>query len=163
MRIILAIVFSVLLVPATSAQSHSDKEQVKEVLHHLFKGMEFGDSAMVRSVFTDDATLVSVFRNKNHEPVLRRDASIQQFLKAIGTPHPEPYHEETWNMNIMMDGDLAQVWCNYAFYVGKKFSHCGVDAFHFHNTANGWKIFHLSDTRRNSDCNVPQEVADKYK
>ena len=30
-------------------------------------------------------------------------------------------------------------------------------------TADGWKIFHLADTRRREGCKVPQEIQDKHK
>lgn len=136
---------------------------IKEVINRLFKGMETGDTSMMRSTFSDGATLVSVYRDKNNVPGLRRDPSVDTFLKVIATPHPEPYIEETWNMKIFVDGDLAQAWCDYGLYVGKKFSHCGVDAFHLHKTAEGWKIFHLADTRRTTNCEIPNEIQSKYK
>jgi hypothetical protein len=66
-------------------------------------------------------------------------------------------------VDIKIDGDFAQAWCDYAFYVGKNFSHCGVDAFQLHKTKEGWKIFHLADTRRRSGCVVPKEIEDKFK
>lgn len=163
MRIILSALILLTYVLPGRTQQHPGEAEVKDVVQRLFKAMELGDSAVMRRVFTKDATLVSVFRNKAGEPVLKRDASVQQFLDAIGTPHPEPYYEEIWNVDVKIDDDLAQVWCDYAFYVGKKFSHCGVDAFHLHKTASGWKIFHLADTRRTQNCNVPKQIQDKYK
>ena len=56
----------------------------------------------------------------------------------------------------MVDGGIAQVWTDYAFYVGAEFSHCGVDAFHLAKDAFGsWKIMHLMDTRRKEGCIEP--------
>jgi hypothetical protein len=136
---------------------------IKEVINRLFTGMETGDTAVMRAAFTDGATLVSVYRDKSNTPVLRRDPSVDTFLKVIATPHPEPYIEETWNMKILVDGDFAQAWCDFGLYVGKKFSHCGVDAFHLHKTMEGWKIFHLADTRRTVGCEVPNEIQLKHK
>jgi hypothetical protein len=129
----------------------------------LFKGMQLGDSAMARTAFAREVTLATAFRNKEGSPVLGRESSVDDFLKAIGSPHPETWNEEIWGVEIKVDDDFAQVWCNYAFYVGKKFSHCGVDAFQLHKGKDGWKIFHLSDTRRGEPCNVPQEISAKYK
>ncbi|MFM7855462.1 MAG: hypothetical protein ACKO96_26940, partial [Flammeovirgaceae bacterium] len=63
-----------------------------------------------------------------------------------------------------VDGRFAQVWCDYAFYVGNKFSHCGVDAFHlFKGSDNVWRIFHLVDTRRREGCAVPESVSSQFK
>lgn len=141
----------------------AEEKAVKEVIEKVFVSMAKGDSAALHSIFSSGATMVSVYRDKNNEPVLKRDPSIDPFLKAIGTPHPEPYHEEVWNLKISIDGDLAQAWCDYALYVGNKFSHCGVDAFHLHKDKYGWKIFHLADTRRKTGCEIPQEIQDKHK
>jgi hypothetical protein len=40
----------------------------------------------------------------------------------------------------------------YRFYVGERFSHCGVDSFHLVRTADGWRIVDLADTRRREGC-----------
>jgi hypothetical protein len=147
---------------ASHAQS-SDEAQVQEVINRLFKGMQLGDSAMVHSAFSREISMATAFRNKENNAILRKESSLDGFLKAVGTPHPEVWNEEIWNVKIHLDGDLAQAWCDYAFYVGNKFSHCGADAFLFHRGKEGWKIFHLADTRRTADCVIPNEISDKYK
>jgi hypothetical protein len=145
------------------AQGQDDKAQVSAVVDKLFKGMALGDSTMVRACFTDTVTTATIFRDPGGRPHLRREDGIEGFLRAVGTPHPEPWNEEIWHLAVRVDGDLAQVWCDYAFYVGNRFSHCGVDAFQFYRTKEGWKIFHLADTRRATDCDVPDEIRDKHK
>jgi hypothetical protein len=146
-----------------NAQQAKDETAIKDVILRLFIGMEKGDSAMVRAVFTPQPTLATVLRNKNDEPVLRQESSLNEFLKAVGTPHKEVWYEDIWNIKIQMDGDFAQVWCDYAFYVDKTFSHCGVDAFQLHRGKDGWRIFHLADTRRKTGCEVPSDINNKRK
>jgi hypothetical protein len=46
---------------------------------------------------------------------------------------------------------------NYAFFAGDTFSHCGVNAFQLFKGADGWKIFHIADTRRREGCEMPEE------
>lgn len=163
MKIRLVIVTLVLLGFSRPAlcQETDEKAAVIAVIKTLFTGMEKGDSALVHSTFMDDATLATVFRNKDKNPVFEREPSIAGFLKAVGTPHPDVWYEEIWNIKVEIDGDLAQVWCDYGLFVGKRFSHCGVDAFHLHKGKDGWKIFHLADTRRREPCNVPEEIRKK--
>jgi hypothetical protein len=152
-----------LLAPGLSrAQKSGEENAVREVITRLFTGMEKGDSAMVHSVFTEQVTLAAVFRDKNKNPVLRRESSVEDFLKAVGTPHKEVWHEETWNLKIQIDDDLAQAWCDYAFYIDNTFSHCGVDAFQLHKGKDGWKIFHLADTRRKEGCEIPKTIKNKH-
>jgi hypothetical protein len=64
---------------------------------------------------------------------------------------------------VQIDGDFAQVWCDYAFYTDNTFSHCGIDAFQLHKGKDGWKIFHLADTRRKDNCVIPQDIQNKHK
>jgi hypothetical protein len=145
------------------AQTSTEETSVKAVVVKLFKAMELGDSAMLTSAFHKPVTLGTIVRDKNGNTVLRPESSIDEFAKAVGTLHKEIWHEEIWDVKVQLDGDFAQVWCDYAFYVDKTFSHCGVDAFHLIKTKDGWKIFHLADTRRKTGCNVPREISDKYK
>ena len=145
------------------AQSPAEEVVVKEVITRLFTGMQKGDSAMVHSAFAKEVTMATAFRDKNNNPVLEHENSIAGFLKAVGTPHPEVWYEEIWNVSVKIDGDFAQGWCDYAFYLGNKFSHCGIDAFELHKGKDGWKIFHLADTRRWEGYNIPQEIQTKHK
>lgn len=140
-----------------------EEERVKEVVVRLFEAMHKGDSVLARIAFHESVTMATAFRNRDNVPVLRKETSIDDFMKMIGTPRPEPVTEEIWNVEIKIEGDFAQLWCDYALYVGKRFNHCGIDAFHLHKGADGWKIFHLADTRKTVGCNVPAEISDKYK
>jgi hypothetical protein len=140
-----------------------EEAAVKEVINRLFNGMQRGDSAMVRTVFADTVTTATIFRDKANNARIVRESSIAGFLKAIGSPHAETWYEEIWNVSIQVDGDFAQAWCDYAFYLGNRFSHCGVDAFQLHKEKEGWKIFHLADTRRKTGCTIPAEIQEKHK
>jgi hypothetical protein len=125
--------------------------------------MREGDSTKVHSVFASRIAMATVSRNKAGITILTQDGSLDAFLKAVGTPHTEALTEEIWNVKIQIDGNLAQAWCDYAFYIGHTFSHCGVDAFQLFKDDAGWKIFHLADTRRKTPCQVPVEIQSKHK
>lgn len=152
-----------LLLNAMLAQTQTSEEAtVTEVINRLFTGMHNADSTMARSVFSKEVTMVTPVRNKEGISVLRHK-KVNDFIKAVGKPQPEPLTEEIWNVKIQIDGDFAQAWCDYAFYIGNKFSHCGVDAFHLYKSPEGWKIFHLADTRRKDNCSIPEEIQKKHR
>ena len=144
-----------------AAQSN-DEAEIRKVIEQIFTGMLESDSAMVRDAFTKDITMATIATGKNGEPVLHRESALDGFLKAVASPKKEPWHEEFWNLKINIDGDFASAWCDYAFYSGKTFSHCGVDAFHLQRTRDGWKVFHLADTRRKEPCDIPTDIKAKY-
>lgn len=152
-----------LTLPVLLQAQASEEVHVSEVVNRLFTGMHNADSTLVRSAFANEVTMATALRNKEGKSVLIREYSINAFVKAVGQPQKEPLTEEIWNLKIQIDGDLAQAWCDYAFYVGNKFSHCGVDAFQLHKSQEGWKIFHLADTRRNDNCTIPEEIQKKHK
>jgi hypothetical protein len=156
-----AFMFSLALEAFTQTLS-PEQRLVEETIRSLFEGMRKGDSTMVREAFTEEVTLATIFRKKNGEPTLFRESSLKEFLKAVGTPHKEEWVEEYWNLKIEIDQEFASASCDYAFYLGNTFIHCGIDAFHLYKTKNGWRIFHLSDTRRKDNCQVPDEIRKKH-
>lgn len=157
--------FSLFLAGITScaiAQTETQGTAIMQPIVHLFTGMNQGDSAMVRSAFAREVTLATIFTDKTGKVVLRRESSLASFLKAVGTPHPEPWSEPIWETRIEVDGNLAQVWTRYAFYLGRKFSHCGIDAFQLLYDGQEWKIFHLADTRQTTGCQVPESISAQF-
>ena len=62
------------------------------------------------------------------------------------------FDERLFNPRVLIDGTLASVWVDYSFYLGKTFSHCGVDVVHVAKVGEAWKIIALTDTRRSTGC-----------
>lgn len=144
------------------AQYEGEEQAVMKPIEAMFKGMATGDSTLIRQQFENEITMVTVFKNKEGKATLRREQSLDGFLKAVAGKH-EPFNEPIWNVDIRIDGDLALVSCDYAFYLGKAFSHCGIDAWQLIKRDDGWKIFHLVDTRKKDDCNVPTNIQEQFK
>ncbi len=129
----------------------STEDSVKNTISQLFEGMRKGDSAMVKAVLADNVVFNGLTRDKNND--LQVTASqVQRFLTAVGTPHTDVWDERITFDKVLVDGPLASVWTPYRFYLGDKFSHCGVNSFQLYRSARGWKIFHLVDTRRKDHC-----------
>jgi len=126
--------------------------------------MKKGDSALVYSAFAKEVTMATIYRDKNNLPAIKNELGIEDFLKAVGTPHNELWNEPIWDLKIKIDGNLAQALASYAFYRGNTFSHCSEDAFHLFKSADGqWRIFHLADTRQTEGCVIPPEIKVQFK
>lgn len=139
--------------PAPAPVSPADEAAVMATVQRLFDAMRAGDSTAARSVFHPEATLASVSVREG-VPVVQR-SPVDRFVQAVGAPHEQVWDERIWNPEVRIDGDLATVWMNYAFFLGDRFSHCGVNTFQLIRTSEGWKTFHLADTRRQSPCDLP--------
>lgn len=153
-------IFSVVFASPSSAQSsqtevsnsEAQKQAVIAVIQQMFEGMKTGDSAKVSAAFHPTLVLhTTSFRDG--KPTFRAE-SIKEFLKSIATPKPAGvvYDERILRYDVQIDDAFASVWTPYRFYIGEKFSHCGVNAFHCVLTESGWKITHITDTRRKEPC-----------
>lgn len=141
-----------ILLADTSLAQNTDQQAITATINQLFEGMRNTDSTLVRAVFAPNARMQTVMLNKEAKPVIRTEENINGFVKTIGTPHKDVYDERIGQLDIKIDGGmLAQVWTTYEFWIGEKFSHCGVDIFTMAKTDLGWKIIYLADTRR-KDC-----------
>jgi len=136
--------------PASGLRGQSAEADVLKTVRQLFDGMRKGDSSMVRAAFHADAALFTTMV-RDGKTVVRKD-SVEGFVKAVGTPHNDVWDERIWNEKVFIDGPLASLWLDYAFFLGPKFSHCGVDAFTLAKMPDGWKIITLADTRRQEPC-----------
>ena len=122
-------------------------------VRRMFDGMRAGDSAMVRSVFDSGARLVTV-AVRNGVPRIER-GSLDDFLRAVGTPHDEVWDERISDEVVHVDGPLATAWMRYRFYAGSTFSHCGVNSFELIRRPDGWRVSSIADTRRREGCDAP--------
>ncbi|MEO9805345.1 MAG: nuclear transport factor 2 family protein [Reichenbachiella sp.] len=159
MRHTLVLVFA-LFAFNLSAQNPEER-QVMDVVNRVFEAMRRSDSTLLKSSFVPQAATYTIFQNQAGETQFR-EGDLQKFIEAVGNPKEDVWNEPIWNEKVQIDGSLAAVWVDYAFYLNDQFLHCGVDAFQLVKTLEGWKIFHLADTRRKADCEVPEDVRQKY-
>jgi Putative lumazine-binding len=143
--------FTILLFIGVLDVCHAQKTEedaVKAVVQQLFDGMRKGDSTLVRNAFASNVQMQTAFYNKAGASTLRTENSIDGFVKAVGTPHAEVWDERLTAWDIKIDGNLANVWTPYEFWLGDKQSHCGIDLFVLFKSDKGWQIIYLADTRR---------------
>ena len=157
LALLVVIAEAALALPAAGQDAglSEDEEAVRSVVQRLFDGMRAGDSTDVRSTLDASARLVSTGA-RDGEPMMH-SGSIDSFVEAVVQPHDEVWDERLWDIEIRIDDVLATMWTQYAFYVGPKLSHCGVDAFQLFKGADGWKIFQIADTRRTEGCEIPED------
>ncbi|SOD20256.1 nuclear transport factor 2 family protein [Pedobacter xixiisoli] len=144
----LLVCFSITILYAQNTEESS----IKKTINQLFDGMRKSDSTLVRNAFNQGAILQTIANTKEGRTVVR-SSDVNAFIASIAKPHPEIYDERITFTKILIDDNLASVWTDYKFYIGKRFSHCGVNSFQLVKTENGWKTVYLIDTRRKENCN----------
>lgn len=144
-------IFLILTIISTTAFAQDDEAAIKHVVNKIFEGMKKSDTALIRSAFSKEPILQTVVNNRERKTAIETEP-LDSFLVAISKPHTEVYDERITFDVIKIDGELAMVWAPYKFYVGEKFSHCGVDCFQLAKLNGEWKIQYLIDTRRRQGC-----------
>lgn len=127
--------------------AQTPEDNVKKAVHRLFEAMRNSDSVEIFSIFTPDAMMQSVVKDKEGNTNLRKN-QVQQFASAIGKMTKGAADEQIEFETIKIDGDLAFAWTPYRFILNGKYSHGGVDAFCLVKMNGEWKIQYLIDTRR---------------
>lgn len=124
-----------------------DEQEVRAIVTRMFDAMRARDTAAFRAIFDSGARLVAT-SVRNGVPEISV-TPIGEFIGIIGTAAPgQLLDERIQNTEVKVSDNLAVVWTDYKFYVGERFSHCGVDSFQLAKGADGWKIIALADTRR---------------
>lgn len=131
--------------------AQSDEAAIKQTINTLFDGMKKSDTALIKSAFSNEPILQTVVKNREGKTLVMTEP-LDSFLVAISRPHTEIYDERIVFDAVKIDADLALAWTPYKFYVGDKFSHCGVNSFQLVRLNGQWKIQYLIDTRRRQGC-----------
>lgn len=132
--------------------SQNEETAIKNTINQLFEGMKTGDSALVKKAFHPEVKMQTIFTNKEGITKIHEE-KLENFLKAVGTPHDGVWNEKITFTSIQIDENLAHVWTDYQFYLDEQFIHCGVNSFQLVKLIQQWQIVHLIDTRRKTNCN----------
>lgn len=139
-----------LLFAVPPAQAQSAEREVLAVVQKLFDGMRARDTAAMRSTLHPEARMVG--GTEKDGALTWKGETPDGWLAGVARPQPEVIDERISNPRVHIDGALASVWVDYSLYLGDRFIHCGVDAFHLVRDASGWRIIDLADTRRKEGC-----------
>ena len=126
----------------------SDRAAVIAVANDLFAAMRARDADALRALQTPEVAMIRV--TTDEQPAIHV-GSPDAFINAVVNAPAEP-RERMWDPEVRIDGDLATLWAPYEFYMGDRFSHCGVDAFQLVRVDGSWKIVSIAFTRRNEGC-----------
>jgi hypothetical protein len=144
-----AILLSATVLGAVTVRAQSDEQAVKDVVGKMFDGMRTRDTALMRSTIVPTTVLERVTPTGLGNPIV-----MNSFIDRVAQGTGPGGNEQIGTPKVEVDGGLASLWAYYTFTPGgqTKVDHCGVDAFLLRKGADGWKIFHISDTSRSDGC-----------
>ncbi|MGN7863022.1 nuclear transport factor 2 family protein [Chryseobacterium sp.] len=122
-------------------------QEIEKPIRNLFQAMKNTDTALMKSVFTENAVLQTVTK----DGTVKSD-SIQDFITSVSKFSKGDLDERIVIEAIHTDGNLASVFTPYSFYLKEKLLHCGANSFQLVKQNNEWKIQYIIDTRRKDKC-----------
>jgi hypothetical protein len=133
----------------SQASPADDRQAVLDAVDRLWAGMKAKSAEQIKAAFMPDGQLLAVDKDPKNPGALStmRTFTGEQFAKLISEAKvPADFIETMIDPEVKVTGDLALVTGRYTFYVGDKFSHCGIDTFNLVRTADGWKIANGAST-----------------
>jgi hypothetical protein len=130
----------------------AEETLVQESIERFFLGMKNGDTTLMKNQLFLNCSLQTVGINKEGKSEIH-STEMGAFIQAIASkPLSQVYDERISSYDIKIDQSMAIAWTPYQFYLNENFLHCGVNAFLLIKVKEQWKIFSISDTRKNDDC-----------
>lgn len=147
------VLLSILMLGLFGSAQDPIEEEVEGVIKTFFEGFHKGDTLLMKSTMAANLVFQTAFKNNEQKDILKQD-DIAGFIKAIGSGRPvkEKWEESISSYTIKVDGNMANAWTEYEFWLDGKFSHCGVNSFQLFHDNGAWKIIYLIDTRRRTSC-----------
>lgn len=159
MKQILLIIF-VLFAGLSLTQAQSEKEEVIAVIEKFFDSMRNADSAGLRSIFHPQAIFQRASFDKEGNSILR-PGDAEAFIRQIGGAQKGVLDERIYSYDVRVDLNLATAWTDFTFFYNGNQSHCGVNAFEFLKTNDGWKLIRIIDTNRKEGCITEEDHFEK--
>jgi len=120
---------------------------IKKCIQTFFDGMYARDTVMIKSVCHKTMSLQTVIIEAGGNKLSSENRA--EFYKMMAEISKNLIFEERLlDYKIQQDGFIAQVWTPYEFYVNKKLSHSGNNAFSLMKENGSWKIIYIIDTRK---------------
>jgi hypothetical protein len=137
---------------APGALAGQDTAGVLAAVERVFEGMRTANPTMVREMFAPDARFAVL--NSRNGPAVVAVQGVDGWIESIGGSGGS-WNEQVYDVQALVDGDMASVWAPYTFYLNGEISHCGINSIELLRDAAGWKVTQLSDTRRREGCPDP--------
>ncbi|MEH6771339.1 nuclear transport factor 2 family protein [Maribacter arcticus] len=131
--------------------------QVKKSIIEFFDAFHAKDSIAMKKMVYPSILLQTIGVNNEGKSVLKTENFDDLVKSIISIPDSTNFQERIKSYSIQTDGNMANAWTPYEFWINNEFHHCGVNSFQLFREENMWKIIYLSDTRRKSDCSALSE------
>ena len=128
-----------LLAPASRAQTADVETKVAiAVADSVLVALSSGDNATLKRLTLDSAIVGGAGVRNGVERL-----SVGSWVRFTSRTGPSEFTERGFGATARVQDRVAQVWVPYDLYIGKTWSHCGVDAFTLLKSDGRWRVASL--------------------
>lgn len=128
-----------LFAPAARAQRTDVNTQAAiAVADSVLVALSSGDNATLKRLTLDSAIVGGAGVRNGVERL-----SLGAWARYTSRPGPSDVTERGFGATARVQDRVAQVWVPYDLYIGKTWSHCGVDAFTLLKSDGRWRVASL--------------------
>ena len=122
---------------AQATPAATERDAVLNTVQAFFDTMTAKDVEGARKILQPQGRFHAM-RMRDGKPDVRAFSNEEYFADLQAAK--QPMRERIWNPEVRIHALIATVVAPYDFWIGGKFSHCGVDAFDLIKTEEGWKL-----------------------
>jgi len=138
-RVLAAALSLPFLAPVASAQTADvDTRAAIAVADSVLVALSSGDQATLKRLILDSAIVGGAAVRNGVERL-----SVGSWARYTSRTGPSEFTERGFGATARVQDRVAQVWVPYDLYVGKSWSHCGVDAFTLLESDGRWRVASL--------------------
>jgi hypothetical protein len=135
----LALLPVLLFAPVSGAQTgDAENKAAIAVADSVLVALSRGDNATLKRLTLDSAIVGGAGVRNGVERL-----SLGAWARYTSRTGPSDFTERGFGATARVQDRVAQVWVPYDLYVGKTWSHCGVDAFTLLKSEGRWRVASL--------------------
>lgn len=127
-----------LLASCRTVSADDDRREALASLQGFFDWIETGEQGRADATVLPEAAFASV-RTGQGELALRH-FTMAEFSTQRASDKRALRETIVGEPLVLIEGDIATIWCNYEFHVDGELSHTGIDSFSLFRTPDGWRV-----------------------
>jgi hypothetical protein len=144
--LILTLTFAFIATAVFAQDAAKTSEDAAAIPDMLFAAMRAKNADNIKNLFLPEGQLVAIDKPRDGKGFSKTRVFTGAAFSTMIAGGAGEYVEKMPSKKVEISGDVAMVSGRYTFYVGDKFSHCGMNTFHLVRTEAGWKIANGAST-----------------
>ncbi|MDB4292724.1 nuclear transport factor 2 family protein [Maribacter sp.] len=141
-----------LLVSGSIVAQDAEEQAVQTAIETFFESFHRQDTTALKESAADNVVMQTIAKDSLGTTVVSTMPYADFVMRIASIPKTMKFQEKLKSFSIQVDGEMANAWTPYEFWIDDALHHCGVNSFQMVKFGEDWKIVYLIDTRRTENC-----------